>query len=731
MIFDKKQGDLVNSLMRKAMVLNVSKLVIVESPAKAKTIKKYLGSGYEVTASMGHIRDLPISRIGVDVENDFEPQYINIKGKASLIKELKKLAKKSDEVLLATDPDREGEAISWHLAYLLGLDASEPIRVTFNEITKNAVKQGVKQPRPLDINLVDAQQARRVLDRLVGYKLSPFLWRKIKKGLSAGRVQSVTTKLIVDREREIRAFVAEEFWNLTAKFISSSKNFFTAKFYGDTKGKIELNNGTQTTDIINKLNNSSYKISKIKRGIKQRQPSPPFITSTLQQDASRKYGYTSQRTMRIAQQLYEGINLKNLGLTGLITYMRTDSLRISVDAHEEAKSYIGEHFGANFYPGSPRIFKTKKNAQDAHEAIRPSVITLTPDTVKDSLAPEQFKLYKLIWDRFIASQMSNAVYETVSVDIEASGYIFRTSDQKVTFAGFTALYEESKDEETEEKSDKLPKQISEGDVLDFKELIPEQKFTQPPSRYTEASLIKTLEEDGIGRPSTYAPTITTIIDRGYVEKEAKSLKPTSLGEVTTDLMAEHFSDIVNLEFTALMENQLDTVEDGEKQWKDVIREFYGPFDKTLEEAEEKLKGEFIKVPEEVTDILCDKCGKNMVIKQGRFGKFLACPGYPECKNTKAIVSETDGFCPKCGGKIVLRKSKGGKKYFACEKGKECGFMAWDAPTKELCPTCGSTLFKQPYRGGKLHCLKEGCGFEKKVTAEKKENEKETESESEE
>ncbi|MBE6903682.1 MAG: type I DNA topoisomerase [Ruminococcaceae bacterium] len=687
------------------------KLVIVESPAKAKTIKKYLGSGYEVTASMGHVRDLPVSKIGVDTENDFEPAYINIKGKAPLINDLKKAAKDCDKIFLATDPDREGEAISWHLAYILGLKETEANRVTFNEITKNAVKEGIRNPRCLDKNLIDAQQARRVLDRLVGYKLSPFLWRKIKKGLSAGRVQSVATRLIVDREREIKDFIPEEFWSLTAKFQSTPKKFFTAKFFGDTKGKIELKTEAQTLKIIEALNGAEYCVDSIKKGTKQRQPAPPFITSTLQQEASRRFGYPSKKTMSIAQQLYEGVNIKGIGLTGLITYMRTDSLRISNEALAQAKAHILSTYGPKYYPSSTRIFKTKKGAQDAHEAIRPSDITLTPDKVKDSLTTEQLKLYKLIWERFLSSQMANAVYETLSIDIKAYDYIFKANDQKIKFNGFTALYEEKRDEEEEESFSKIPN-LNEGDILNFKELIPEQKFTQPPSRYSEATLIKRLEEDGIGRPSTYAPTISTITERNYVKKEGKLLYPTSLGEVTTDLMTEHFPDIVNIEFTANMENDLDTIEDGQRPWKEVIREFYSPFAKTLENAEKKLEGEYIKIPDEVTDIPCDKCGKMMVIKQGRFGKFLACPGYPECKNTKPLVNETDGLCPKCSSKMLLKKSRAGKKYYACEKGKECGFMTWEVPLKEKCPKCGSSLYKPAFRGSKAHCLKEGCDFKK-------------------
>lgn len=692
-------------------IIELSKLVIVESPAKAKTIKKYLGSGFEVTASMGHIRDLPQSRFGVDVKNNFKPEYIPMSGKNETIKKLKQAAAKSDFVYLATDPDREGEAISWHLAHVLGIDGKADVRITFNEITENAVKQGVANPRAIDENLVNAQQARRILDRLVGYKISPFLWKKIKKGLSAGRVQSVATRLIVDREREITAFVPKEYWNLTAFFFGEKNKEFSAKFHGTKKGKLEINEKEVCDKVLSDLENATYSVDSVKKGEKTRQPSPPFITSTLQQEASRRFGMSSKSTMRVAQQLYEGVELENIGLTGLITYMRTDSLRISNDALTEAREFINNKYGADYCPKAPRVFKSKKNSQDAHEAIRPSIADFEPDKIKASLTAEQLKIYRLIWERFMASQMSPAVYETISTDIEANGYIFKAADQKVKFAGFTALYEEFTDENKEEEFGKLPP-LKEGDVLKFKELKGEQKFTLPPARYTEATLIKALEENGIGRPSTYAPTISTIMDRGYVEKDAKLLKPTPLGEVTTDLMLSCFSDIVDVEFTADMEEKLDKVELGAADWVKLLDEFYTPFEQTLSQAEEKLTNVNIKVPVEESDVICDKCGRNMVIKQGRYGKFLACPGYPDCKNAKPIVNETDGFCPKCGGKVLAKKSKKGKKYFGCEHNPKCDFMTWDEPTKEKCPNCEGTLYKKTGKVKKIYCLNEECGYEK-------------------
>lgn len=690
----------------------MSKLVIVESPAKAKTIKKYLGSGFEVTASMGHIRDLPQSRLGVDVEKGFKPDYVPMRGKNDIINKLKELASKSEFVYLATDPDREGEAISWHLAHILGLDSKTPLRVTFNEITQGAVRFGVANPRAIDENLVNAQQTRRILDRLVGYKLSPFLCKKIKKGLSAGRVQSVTTRLIVDREREIRNFIPQEYWNLTAVFNGDANKLFSAKFHGDTKKKMEITNKETCDRILKDLNNAQYIVNKVKKDDKTRQSAPPFITSSLQQEAVKRFSFSAKNTMRIAQQLYEGVNIQDVGLQGLITYMRTDSLRISADAVNEAKELIIEKFGAEYYPKTPKVYKSKANSQDGHEAIRPATVALEPNKIKDSLSPEQFKIYKLIWDRFMASQMESAIYETLNIDILANGYIFKTSDQKIKFAGYTALYEEFNDDKKEDDFGKLPKNLKEGAELSFKELKGEQKFTQPPARYTEASLIKALEENGIGRPSTYAPTISTIMDRGYVEREAKTLKPTNLGEITTDLMTDCFNDIVDVEFTANMENKLDTIEEGTTNWTSVLQDFYKPFAEKLSNAEIKMKDTFIKVQDIESDQICDKCGKNMVVKQGRFGKFLACPGYPECKNTKPIVNETKGICVKCGGKILQKKSKAGRKFFGCENYPKCDFVSWDEPTAELCPKCSSTLFKKNGKVKKVYCVKEECDYEK-------------------
>lgn len=696
----------------------MSNLVIVESPAKAKTIKKYLGKNYEVIASMGHIRDLPKSTLGVDIENDFKPKYIAIRGKEDVVKELKAGAKKADKVYLATDPDREGEAIAWHLAHLLKLDLDQNNRVTFNEITKTGIKSGMKAPRHLDMDLINAQQARRILDRIVGYKLSPFLWKKVRSGLSAGRVQSVAVRLIVDRENEINDFVSEEYWTIDAKLSAkSSKKLFPAKFYGDKNGKIELKTKEDTDKILAALDNAEYVIENVKKGVRKKTPAPPFTTSTLQQEASRKLGFQARRTMKAAQELYEGVKVKKLGAVGLITYMRTDSLRISQEASDAAAAYIGATYGENYLPKTRRVYKSKSNAQDAHEAIRPTMPDVTPQSVKDDLTADQYKLYKLVWERFIASQMENAVLNTVQTDIGAAGYIFKASGYSVAFDGFTVLYEESRDDDNE-TGGALP-EINKGDVLKLKSLDGNQHFTQPPARYTEASLIKALEENGIGRPSTYAPTITTIISRGYVEREAKALKPTALGEITTKLISEHFSNIVNVEFTADMEKQLDEVEVGKMDWEKVLHNFYGDFAKSLEEAEKVLGDTKIKVPDEVTDVICEKCGRNMVIKNGRFGKFLACPGFPECRNTKAITQETEGICPKCGGKILAKKSKNGKEYFGCEKNPECSFMTWDKPLAEKCPKCSASLLQKKGRAGKIYCSNENCDYERPLKAEKK------------
>ena len=688
----------------------MSKLVIVESPSKAKTIGKYLGKDYKVVASKGHIRDLPKSRLGIDIENDFTPQYINMTDKRTVIKELKAAAKNSDCVYLATDPDREGEAISWHLAYILGLDENACNRVAFNEITKSGVKKGMENPRQIDLDLVDAQQARRVLDRLVGYKLSPFLWKKVRRGLSAGRVQSVALKLIVDREKEINAFVPEEYWTVDAKLLKSRKQLI-AKFYGTADGKkTELKNEEQAQSVLNSLENAEYTVTGVKKGVRNRQPAPPFNTSTLQQEAARKLSMTGQRTMRIAQQLYEGVDIKGVGNTGLITYMRTDSLRISEEARAAGNAYIKSVYGENYLPEKPRYYKTKGNAQDAHEAIRPTGIELTPEKIRDSLSPEQYKLYKLIWDRFIASLMAACVQNTVSVDVTADNYLFKASGYSVKFDGYTVLYVEGKDEESDEKVT-LP-ELEKGDVLKLKSLEKEQHFTQPKPRYSEPALIKALDENGVGRPSTYAPIISNILQREYIEREKKLLKPTDLGIAVSDLMSEHFKKIVDVKFTANMENDLDKIEDGDLDWVSVIKKFYDDFAKTLETAEKSMDGVKIKIPDVETDVICERCGRRMVVKSGKFGKFLACPGFPECRNTKPILVETAGECPKCGGKILQKKSKSGRKYFGCENNPKCDFMTWDEPSSEKCPNCGKTLFKK--KGGVLACITENCGYEKQI-----------------
>ncbi len=695
-------------------------LVIVESPAKAKTIKKYLGAKYEVTASMGHLRDLPKSQLGVDLENNFEPKYITIRGKGDLITKLKKDAKNSAKVFLATDPDREGEAISWHLANLLEIDPKDKCRITFNEITKTAVKEAVTKPRAIDGDLVDAQQARRVLDRIVGYQLSPLLWKKVKKGLSAGRVQSVATKLIVDREREIENFEEEEYWTIDVKLTDEKgKKPFVAKFHGKNSKKMKLGDGKTVEGIVEKLKNSSYTVSRIEKSEKKRYTAPPFITSTLQQEAARKLNFTTKRTMATAQQLYEGVDIKGSGSVGLITYMRTDSLRIATEAQAECRRYIGGRFGAEYVPAKPKFYRSKKSAQDAHEAIRPTSMEFDPEKIKASLKPDQYKLYKLIWNRFLASQMADAVMDTVQADITTGEYLFKASGADVKFDGFMAIYVEGQDF-AEEKEGKIPS-ITEGQTLLAKEVEPKQHFTQPPARYTEASLVKKMEEDGIGRPSTYAPTITTITSsRGYVARDGKSLYPTELGTIVTTLMEEHFNNIVDVEFTATMEEKLDSVEDGDKDWKEIIGDFYGPFAKTLADAEEAIGK--IEVQDEVSDVPCEKCGRMMVYKQGRFGKFLACPGYPECKNTKSIVEEIDALCPNCGSKVQVKKSKKGAKYYTCENGTDC-FISWDEPTNMKCPECGGILMKKrPFRGRgpvKLVCFNEECKYEEIPSKSKK------------
>ena len=690
----------------------MSQLVIVESPAKAKTIQKYLGEGFEVIASMGHIRDLPKSKLSVDIENDFTPTYIEMKGKEDVIKELKKRAKHSERVWLATDPDREGEAISWHLAQMLNLDINENNRVEFNEITKTGVQSGMANPHKIDLDLVNAQQARRILDRIVGYQLSPFLWRKIRRGLSAGRVQSVAVRLVVDRENEIRAFVPQEYWSIDAKLSTkTSRKIFSAHLIEIDGKKAELANEALANEILDAVEKADFVVSKVKKRVTSRQPAPPFITSTLQQEASRRMGFQARRTMKAAQELYEGVELPDLGAVGLITYMRTDSLRISDEAKNAAASFILDTYGKQYLPASPRVFKTKKNAQDAHEAIRPTMPNVTPEQVKGSLTTDQYKLYKLIWERFIASQMANCQLDTVSVDITADKCLFRASGFSVKFDGFTKLYEEAKDTASEEDNKELPP-IEEGDVLKIKSIDSNQHFTQPPSRYTEATLIKTLEENGIGRPSTYAPTITTILYRMYVERDGKQLRPTSLGEVTTQLMKEQFKQIVDVKFTAGMESDLDGVEQGVTDWVESLRKFYIDFDHTLKAAEAAMDGKRLRVPDEETDEVCDVCGKPMVIKIGRFGKFLACSGFPVCRNTKKIVMPTKGLCPICGKKIIQKKSKKGRNFYGCEGYPDCNFMTWYTPVEDKCPKCGSTLYKKGGKAGKLLCEKPNCGFER-------------------
>ncbi|MCM1132965.1 MAG: type I DNA topoisomerase [Ruminococcus flavefaciens] len=708
----------------------MSDLVIVESPAKAKTIQKYLGKGYEVVASMGHIRDLPKSKLGVDTDNNFAPHYINMKGKASIIKDLKARAKKCDKVYLATDPDREGEAISWHIAQILNLDMNDNNRVEFNEITKTGVSNGMSNPHKIDLDLVNAQQARRILDRLVGYKLSPFLWKKVKRGLSAGRVQTVAVSIVVDRENEIKEFVPKEYWSIDAKFTApESRRVFSASLLSvdgrkidipskdsDTKknsgNKIIISTKEEADEILKRLEGAEYIVTSVKKKVTKKQPSPPFITSTMQQEASRKLGFSSKRTMKTAQELYEGVDVKGIGAVGLITYMRTDSLRVSDEAKSAAAEYIENAYGKNYLPDKPRVYKTKSNAQDAHEAIRPSLPELTPARVKEGLTSDQYKLYELIWSRFIASQMANALLDTVSVDIEANGCIFRATGYSVKFDGFMVLYKESGDEESVEK--KVLPPISENDKVKLKSIAGNQHFTQPPPRFTEASLIKAMEENGIGRPSTYAPTISTITTRQYVEHEGKQLKPTSLGEIITDLMKEHFKGIVDAKFTADMECSLDEIEKGAKDWVSTLDSFYKGFSQDLQKAEEAMEGKRVKVPNEETDEICELCGRNMVIKFGRYGKFLACPGFPECKNARQLVTESEGNCPRCGKKMLLKKSKKGRSFYGCEGYPDCNFMTWNVPTAEKCPECGKTLFNKGGKSGKLLCEGENCGYEREL-----------------
>lgn len=694
----------------------MSKLVIVESPSKAKTIKKYLGSDYEVMASMGHVRDLPKARLCVDVKNDFKPKYSIIKGKEKLVKELKDAAKKSDAVYLATDPDREGEAISWHLAYILGLDEDAADRVTFNEITKTGVTEGMNNPRALDMDLIDAQQARRILDRLVGYTLSPFLVKTIRKGLSAGRVQSVALRMVVDREAEIRAFEPEEYWTIDSKLSAPpSRAVFASTFHGDENGEIKIKNKEQVDAILGEVENEDFIVDTVKKGKKNRSPAPPFITSTLQQEAARKLGFQARRTMKAAQELYEGVDIKGQGSVGLITYMRTDSLRISDDAQNEAAGYIDERWGKKYLPAKRRTFKSRANAQDGHEAIRPATVHMIPDEIKSSLTSDQYKLYKLIWERFLACQMSNCVLNTTQASIKAGKYVFKASGFNVHFDGFTALYQDSAADE--EKPGKDLPNLEAGMKLKKKELKGNQHFTQPPPRYTEASLIKALEENGIGRPSTYASTISTITGREYVIREAKAFKPTELGEVITDLMKKHFPKIVDVKFTARVEDDLDAVQRGEEGWVTSLSKFYGDFEKTVTKAKKEMEGVKIKLKEDETDEVCENCGKPMVYKYGRYGRFLACSGYPECKTVKKVLKETGAECPKCNGKIIERKSKKGRVFYGCSEYPKCNFISWDPPSKEKCPVCGKTLLQKKTKDKMLYCVTPDCEFQGKKPAE--------------
>ncbi len=698
-----------------------SSLVIVESPAKAKTIGKYLGPGYQVKACMGHLRDLPKSTLGVDIENNFEPKYCPIKGKEDIISDLKKSAKASDTVFLATDPDREGEAISWHLKELLGLADEKARRVTFNEITKRVVSESIARPREIDQSLVDAQQARRILDRIVGYQLSPLLWKKIRSGLSAGRVQSVATRMVCDREHEIAAFQPQEYWSLDAKLTpdGTERSAFLAHYHGENGKKKELNSIEEVEAVTAALKDAAFTVKTVKRQEKQRSPAAPFTTSTLQQESSRKLNMTPRRTMAIAQQLYEGVEISGEGAVGLITYMRTDSLRLSDEALSSVRSFIQGRYGGAYCPQAPRVYKTKAGAQDAHEAIRPSNVELTPEQVKKDLTGDQYRLYWLIWNRFVACQMSNAVYDAVSVEIQADVHTFRASSSSLKFSGYTAVYEEGKDEEKEEKEGKLPP-LTEGQSLQSLDFQPGQHFTQPPPRYTDASLIRAMEENGIGRPSTYAPTVSTILDREYVIKDGKYLHTTPLGEVVNGLMEDKFSDIVDTGFTAHMERELDNVESGSKQWKELLKDFYAPFRAELDQAEKDLEGIRLKVPDEESDEVCDECGRKMVIKSGRFGRFLACPGYPECTFTKPLVVAMPGRCPRCGGRLMKRtgnSKKTGKQYtyYCCEKmtskdeNSRCEFMTWDVPVADDCPACGETMFKKAGKGFKKpFCINEKC-----------------------
>ncbi|KXG77598.1 DNA topoisomerase 1 [Fervidicola ferrireducens] len=686
-------------------------LIIVESPAKAKTISRFLGKEYKVVASMGHVRDLPKSQLGIDIENGFMPKYITIRGKGPLIENLKKEAAKAKNVLLATDPDREGEAISWHLAHLLELPLESPCRVEFHEITKNAVSESLRHPRKIDMNLVDAQQARRILDRLVGYKISPILWRKVKWGLSAGRVQSAAVRMICDREKEIAEFVPEEYWTIEAELAcQEGGNAFLAKLHSRGDEKLSLKDRNAVEKIVADLQKEIFTVVEVKKGERRRNPSPPFTTSTMQQEASRKLGFTAKKTMMVAQQLYEGLDIEGEGTVGLVTYIRTDSTRISEQAQKEAREYILKNYGTEYIGSGTSAQKNKKNIQDAHEAIRPTSVFRHPESIKNSLTADQYKLYKLIWERFVASQMAPAVYDTVSAEIKAGDYVFKASGSTLKFSGFMAVYTEGADEETEREEGLLP-ELTEGQTLVLLQIKPEQHFTQPPPRYTEAMLVKALEERGIGRPSTYAPIIDTIQKRGYVKKEKGRFKPTELGQIVTEILKEYFSDIVDLDFTAEMENQLDKIESGEENWQRIVESFYEPFKEKLKVAEEKI--EEVKIEDEVTDEKCEICGRNMVIKRGRYGEFMACSGFPECRNTKPLIEQVGVKCPKCGGDIVVRKSKKGRKFYGCSNYPDCDFVLWDPPSEIPCPRCGSLMVEKTVRNEKIAvCTNPECGYKK-------------------
>lgn len=714
---EAKKTTKKKATVKKAAKTGKKYLVIVESPAKAATIGKFLGNNYKIEASMGHVRDMPKSQMGIDFEHDFEPKYITIRGKGELLGKLRKDAKAADKVYLATDPDREGEAISWHLLHALNLGEEKPIsRITFNEITKTAVKKSITEARDIDMDLVDAQQARRVLDRVVGYTISDLLWKKVKKGLSGGRVQSVALRLICDREGEIREFIPEEYWTLGAKLKDADGKGFEAKFYGKGETKTELANEAETNEVLDGLKGKDFAVTDVKTGSRQKKPVAPFTTSTVQQEASKHLNMATQKTMMIAQQLYEGVNVKGEGTVGLVSYIRTDSFRISDEAYEAAVAFIKETYGDAFVNPERIVYKSKGKTQDAHEAIRPTNVSRTPESIKDSLSKDQYRLYKLIWERFVASQMSPAVYDTLSVKLSAGDYTFRASGSRLRFSGFLEAY--SKGEEEDEKV--IPK-LTQGDILQAEQLLPEQHFTQPPARYTDASLIKTLEEIGVGRPSTYAPTLTTIQARHYVTKEAKNLFPTELGEMVDEIMKTYFPDIVDIDFTANMEKRLDDVEMGKEEWKQIIRDFYPDFKKSVENAAEKL--EKIEIKDEETDIICEKCGRNMVIKYGRYGKFLACPGFPECQNAKPYFEEAGVNCPECGGKVLIKKTKKGRIYYGCEhNGDGCDFMSWNKPTGEKCPECGAFLEEKGRKNPKIVCSNEKCGYMKEKPAEEENEE---------